>query len=206
MSKATVCKFLTHARGWVSLLILAPVSVAAVFTRPYLRFEGLSEFGLEALAWMLFFTGAMIRWWATLFIGGRKDLELVTVGPYSMCRNPLYLGTLLMTLSVGVFLQSLSLILATCVVALGYVLITVPIEEQKLANLYGPAFDNYRRRVPCLFPNPYLLSEPEEIHVLPKGIRAEFKRSLQYASIPLICYFIEHLRMLPTWPTPLVLP
>jgi hypothetical protein len=51
-----------------------------------------------------------------------------------------------------------------------------------------------------------LLREPEEILVLPTGIRAEFKRSLQYASIPLVCYFIEHLRMLPAWPTPLVLP
>jgi hypothetical protein len=123
-----------------------------------------------------------------------------------MCRNPLYLGTLLMTLSVGFFLQSLSLFLAVCIVALGYILITVPIEEQKLASLYGPAFDTYRRRVPCLFPNPFLLREPEEILVLPTGIRAEFKRSLQYASIPLVCYFIEHLRMLPAWPTPLVLP
>ncbi|HEX5106508.1 MAG TPA: isoprenylcysteine carboxylmethyltransferase family protein [Pirellulaceae bacterium] len=197
---------MVRSRAWISLLILAPVAAAAIFTRPYLAFEGLPEYSIEVLAWVLFFCGVAVRWWATLFIGGRKDAALVTQGPYSVCRNPLYLGTLLITLSVGVFLQSLSLLLATALVGAGYVLITVPVEERKLAERYGRSFDEYRQRVPCLLPNFSLLTEPAEIRVIPCGIHAEFKRSIQYAAIPLICYLIEHLRMMPSWPTFFTLP
>lgn len=202
----TFREHLARARAWLSILILAPLAAAAIFTRPYLPFEGLPEFGVEMVAWLLFFAGAALRWWATLYIGGRKDLELVTQGPYSICRNPLYLGTFLMTLSVGVFLQSASLIAGILVVGAGYLLITVPVEERRLAEIYGTAFEEYRRRVPCFVPKFSLFVSPPELNIRLNGINAEFKRTLQYVTIPLICYLIEHLRMLPTWPTPIVLP
>ena len=126
--------FIARSRAWIALALLAPVAIAAVLTRPHFQFTGLEEFTLEVIAWGLFFAGACLRWWATLFIGGRKISELVTEGPYSMCRNPLYVGTVLIALSVGVFLQSLTLLAAMLVVGSLYVWITVPIEERALAE------------------------------------------------------------------------
>ena len=199
-------EYLARARAWISLLLLAPLAAAALFSRPYFAFNGMSEYAIEAAALVLFFTGLMIRWWATLFIGGRKDDELVTQGAYSVCRNPLYLGTLLMTLSVGVFLQSLSLLAGMAVVGVLYLVITIPVEERRLREFYGDRFDDYCRRVPCFFPNFGLHMAPAELNVKLNGIRAEFKRSLQYLSIPILCYLVEHLRMLPDWPMPLTLP
>lgn len=187
-------------------MLLAPIAVSAVLTRPHLEFEGIAEFSLEILAWVLFFAGGCLRWWATLFIGGRKIEELVTEGPYSMCRNPLYVGTLLMAFSVAVFLQSLTLFAAIVVVGAFYLWITVPIEERKLQNVYGDRFTAYCNRVPRVFPNPWLYTAPDVINVRMGGIRAEFLRMLQWSGLPLICYFVEHLRMLPWWPTPLSLP
>lgn len=204
--------FIARSRAWIALVLLAPVAVAAVLTQPHLHFTGLEEVVLETIAWALFFAGACLRWWATLFIGGRKISELmpygdlVTDGPYSMCRNPLYVGTVLIALSVGVFLQSLTLLAAMLVVGSLYVWITVPIEERRLQKLFGEKFTAYCQRVPRYFPDFSLYTSPPEIIVRFEGIRAEFLRMLQWSTVPLLCYFVEHLRMQPWWPTPLYLP
>lgn len=198
--------FLARSRAWIALVLLAPVALAAVLTQPHFGFEGLPEYAIETTAWITFFAGACLRWWATLFIGGRKMGELITEGPYSMCRNPLYLGTLLIAFSVAIFLQSLTLLLAMLVVGAIYLWITVPIEERRLRKIHGERFTGYCQRVPRVIPNFSLYTSPTELNVRLVGIRAEFLRMLQWSGVPILCYFIEHLRMLPWWPTPLTLP
>ena len=60
------------------------VSVPAGFrTAPY---EALELFGVALLA-----VAAMGRIWCLIYIAGRKNKELCQLGPYSLCRNPLYL-------------------------------------------------------------------------------------------------------------------
>jgi protein-S-isoprenylcysteine O-methyltransferase Ste14 len=52
----------------------------------------------RSAGWCLW-PGATLRLWSTLYIGGRKRVVLVSDGPYSLCRNPLYVGTFLIALS-----------------------------------------------------------------------------------------------------------
>jgi protein-S-isoprenylcysteine O-methyltransferase Ste14 len=49
------------------------------------------------------------RTWTTLYIGGLKRRTLVTKGPYSVVRNPLYLFTLLGATDVGAHSGSLTM-------------------------------------------------------------------------------------------------
>ena len=198
--------FIARSRAWIALVLMAPVAVAAALTRPHFDFQGLEEYAIEMLAWLLFFAGGCLRWWATLFIGGRKITELVTDGPYSMCRNPLYVGTILITFSVAFFLQSLTLLLTMLVVSAIYLWITVPIEERRLRAKFGAPFIAYCERVPRFLPKFGLYQSPRELSVRLDGIQAEFLRMLQWSAVPILCYFVEHLRMLPWWPTPLALP
>jgi protein-S-isoprenylcysteine O-methyltransferase Ste14 len=74
--------------------------------------------------------------------------DLVTEGVYTMCRNPMYVGNVLIL--AGVSIASNSLATFACTVPLGvfaYVAI-VAAEEAYLRGRFGAAFDHYCRDVP----------------------------------------------------------
>lgn len=78
----------------------------AAFSAEHLPHSALRAMGFELAGWLLFLAGAFYRWWATLYIGGRKSKSLVCDGPYSTCRHALYFGTFLMVLAIAVFAES----------------------------------------------------------------------------------------------------
>ena len=74
-------------RQRVMLLLFIPAIVLAIFSRPF-GLEGTwLDIGFEVVAWALFVCGARIRFWATLYMGGRKRKALVTDGPYSLSQS-----------------------------------------------------------------------------------------------------------------------
>ncbi|TIL80128.1 MAG: isoprenylcysteine carboxylmethyltransferase family protein, partial [Mesorhizobium sp.] len=56
---------------------------------------------IEMLGVLLIFLGVVGRLWSTLYIGGRKSSEVVTGGPYSITRNPLYVFSTVAAAGVG---------------------------------------------------------------------------------------------------------
>jgi protein-S-isoprenylcysteine O-methyltransferase Ste14 len=103
--------------------------------------------------------GAIIRIWAAGYID--KGRALATAGPYSMTRNPLYLGSLIMGLGVLVAGQVYWLLLPFFIL---YVLLYIPVmkrEEQELVQGYGDAFAAYAGRVPRFFPRFHPVPGPD---------------------------------------------
>ena len=95
--------------------------------------------------------GALLRIWAAGYID--KGKALATAGPYSMTRNPLYLGSLIM--SFGVLLAG-QLYWFLLPFGLIYLLLYIPVmkrEEQELVQGYGDAFLAYAGQVPRFFPS-----------------------------------------------------
>lgn len=124
---------------------------AALFTVP----PGFGQGWHEAMEWSGFFlliAAALGRIWAYAHIGGRKNRELCTTGPYSLTRNPLYLFSFLGVVGAGLALQSPLLALAGTVVFLGYYGFVIRAEEKRLRTLFGPAFESYTRRIPRFWP------------------------------------------------------
>ena len=109
-------------RGTVAALILLPSVILTVFSTPLVAESSWLAHGIDVLAWVTFVAGAALRFWATLYIGGRKETVLVTDGPYSVCRNPLYLGSFLLAVAAALFLNSLVCLVAVSIVALIYML------------------------------------------------------------------------------------
>jgi protein-S-isoprenylcysteine O-methyltransferase Ste14 len=107
------------------------------------------------------------RLWCSLYIGGRKNNELVTEGPYSMTRNPLYFFSLLGFVGVAFFTRSISF--SVCVVAF-FVLVypsVIASEEAFLGRRFGAAFEAYCKQTPRFFPavSRYRASEVCEVSI-----------------------------------------
>jgi len=102
-----------------------------------------------ALGTLIALAGIALRAFASGHV--RKNEELTTSGPYAYTRNPLYLGSLIM--AAGFALAACSVWVLAIIVAM-YLVIYLPVirhEEAYLREVF-PAFDEYARNVPRLFP------------------------------------------------------
>ena len=113
--------------AWQTVLIGIPFIVAGEFLR----------------IWAVGYAGASTR---ARTLGAARDL--VTTGPYSYVRNPLYLGNFL--LSFGVCLVA-NVYWLVAVLVIGYFFQYLPIialEEAYLLETCGPVYQTYRAQVP----------------------------------------------------------
>lgn len=96
------------------------------------------------------------RIWCALYIAGRKNAELCVDGPYSLCRNPLYLFSSVGVVGFAFVAGSLPLGLALVPVFWGYHHFVIKAEEANLRALFGAAYAEYCARVPRIIPRPAL--------------------------------------------------
>jgi protein-S-isoprenylcysteine O-methyltransferase Ste14 len=142
---------------------------------------------IRALGIVLIAFGILGRMWSTLYIGGRKANAVVTEGPYSVMRNPLYFFSSIAALGVGA--QTGSIIMAIlvgllCVVAF---LIVIKREEAFLSEAFGEPYANYCARVPRFFPRFSLFQDPESVTVLTKLVYRTLADGLVfYVAVPLL--------------------
>ncbi len=160
----------------------------------------------DLVGWCLFLIGAGFRWWATLYIGGRKLDTVVAEGPYSICRNPLYVGTFLMGLAIAFFLQSLTFAAGFALAAVFYLGVTIPAEEVLLRDKFGQLFVDYCARVPRYWPRFRLLHTPDNVAVSTRGLRSEALRMARWLWLPVLCEGVAQLRTETWWPHFLHLP
>jgi protein-S-isoprenylcysteine O-methyltransferase Ste14 len=198
--------WLVRSRAWLTLLFLLPFFAAVLVSEPNIVEESPLDYLLDFGAWAVFLVGGVFRWWATLYIGGRKHRELVVSGPYSLCRNPLYFGTVLLAFSAALFLHSLVALAGLALATWMYLSLVVPYEEAQLQRLFGEEYDAYAARVPAFFPNPLLFAADERVEVRTEGLWAEGLRTLCWIWIPMLAEAVSHFRLAPAWPHWIALP
>ncbi|MCB0335978.1 MAG: isoprenylcysteine carboxylmethyltransferase family protein, partial [Bdellovibrionales bacterium] len=88
------------------------------------------------------------RLWCTVYIAGNKTGVLVTEGPFSLCRNPLYFFSLLGAVGVGLATETITIpILILVLFAFWYPLV-IKDEEERLREVHGAAYGKYCEKVP----------------------------------------------------------
>lgn len=146
----------------VALVALIALSESALetevpFLTPVLFLLGCVFVGIASLG----------RLWCSLYIAGYKTDVLVTEGPYSICRNPLYFFSLIGAVGIGFASETLTLAVVLLLGFATYYPLVIKSEEKELMLLHGDKFKTYLESVPRFFPNLLKLREPEEYVVKP---------------------------------------
>ena len=184
-----------HQRTGLSKLVAALAFILVALTQSHweLHHENVATFlfstglGLAAI-------GATGRIWCSFFISGRKDGELVTEGPYSISRNPLYVFSCIGLVGVGLSTETLAYPLLFLVIFGLYYPGIVAKEERRLEELFGESFRQYRQRVPRFWPNRGLYSEPASWSSNPRLFRRHILSDIWFVWIAAIIELVECLR------------
>jgi len=80
--------------------------------------------------------------------------DLVAIGPYRYVRNPIHIGQVIFFMGLGLYLQSLAVLLFSIAWLLFCHLYVVLFEEGTLKKKFGTAYEEYCRAVPRWIPSP----------------------------------------------------
>lgn len=122
------------------------------------RLQPLELPGASALApakFVLFLVGGILFAWSALELRrhdttmehGKPTTALVTRGPYSFSRHPIYLALVLILLALTIHSASLWFLVLTAVFWIAVQLLTVRKEEAYLAKEFQEQYARYRRSV-----------------------------------------------------------
>jgi len=162
--------FAAHRIMWSRFILVGALLMALVSEPPRYVPHWLAE-TVELSGYVLLVAAALWRIWCLVFIGGAKNNELVIDGPYSVVRNPLYVGTFLGAIGFGL---AMALPWLSAGLAILFAMLypgTVAAEEARLAQLYGERFRSYCERVPRWIPAWSKYSEPERLNITPARVR-----------------------------------
>jgi len=185
----------------LTAIVLLGSCLWVLMTPPWIEESESIVWFTDIFAWGAFAAGALVRIWATLWIGGRKKQTIVDDGPYRVCRNPLYLGTFAMVGGVALFLKSGVFAVAVAFVWFLYVWYVVPAEERYMRGRFAAAYDDYCRRVPRWLPKLSLLRRDEIFRqVADRGaVSREFLRMMWWILLPLLAELTCHVRGTVWW-------
>ena len=160
------------------IFVLLALTVEPVFPR-----ESAVGLLLDAAGSILLFAGVIGRFWCTLYIGGRKNLEVIDLGPYSICRHPLYFFSSISALGFGFLLGSVLLAMLIFAIVSAVLFVTASHEERYLESKLGVSYMKYSREVPRFFPSVRLFSTSSEVTASVAVLKTNFMDGLVFLSL-----------------------
>jgi len=136
----------------LSVVLMLGGWLGAVVSAPMIQEGTRADHLADVIGWLLLALGAGLRYWSILHIAGRKSRSVVDTGPYALCRNPLYMGTLLLVGCEAAFLKSAWFLICSFLLAAIYIWGVVPAEERWLTRRMDDAYAAYYRSVPRWLP------------------------------------------------------
>lgn len=198
LSASTPRLRLTHGLYAVALLAAALSDGAAL--------AGGTGLAAQAAGFVLVAGATLWRLWASVFVAGRKDSELVTDGPYARCRHPLYFGSLVAGLGIGLTTRSVVITAVVAAVLAVTLWRAAAREDEWLAARHGAAWRQYRAQVPAWLPRLVRSPAPDFRAVQLRIYRKAFLDAGSMLGLWLLIVLVDALRTRGGWPLPLLLP
>lgn len=185
----------------IYLLVLAAVALSGGRA-----FEGGAGQLAQATGFLLVTAAVLGRLWTSLFIAGRKEEELVREGPYSCCRHPLYLCSVIASFGIGLTTRSVILMVALPVAIGASVWFAARREDRMLLQAHRVDWLAYRDAVPAFWPAWSKHRMPDRVSVPPGIYRKAFLDAASFLALWLAVLLLETLRAGGAWPAQLHLP
>ena len=140
-------------------ILLSRIAVALVLLL-FVFAQSAWESRNEAVEFGLFFVGLILvaiassgRMWCSLYIAGYKNNRLITEGPYSISRNPLYFFSLIGVVGIGCATETFTFPILLTILFASYYGFVIKSEARRLRGLFGDEYEAYASRVPAFFPD-----------------------------------------------------
>lgn len=160
-----------RTRRYILAVLITALFCLLLFGQSWFPPESVVHETIEMVGIVMIFLGIVGRLWSTLYIGGRKSAEVVTGGPYSITRNPLYVFSTLAAAGVGAQMGSFTAMIGfglLCALAFHIVILR---EERFLSEVMGAPYKDYLARVPRFIPNLSLYDEGDTGSFKPRLLR-----------------------------------
>jgi protein-S-isoprenylcysteine O-methyltransferase Ste14 len=145
-----IAAWLVHRRVRISLAIFACLLVEDMLigVKPHGIFAYRDPVAVAGC--MLIFAGLAVRSWSAGIL--RKNRELTTTGPYAVVRNPLYVGSFLITCGFCTLIDHMENMYLVLGPVAGLYVLQVLHEERCLAKLFAGQWTEYASAVPRFVP------------------------------------------------------
>ncbi|HEY8189261.1 MAG TPA: isoprenylcysteine carboxylmethyltransferase family protein [Micavibrio sp.] len=182
-----MAKNLNKSRIAMSRIMMAALLLIVFFTDSLIPLEsGAHEF-FDILGTILVSVCALGRLYTTAYLGGFKNDTLITYGPFSAVRNPLYFFSLIGFIGVAMMTNHIFVMLA---IPIGFILLytfLIRREERFLLGRFGEEYRAYMAATPRLIPSFRNYHFPDAIQMNPKYLDKGFKDAIWwFAAFPLV--------------------
>lgn len=186
---------IASVQQWRKLFIAAGLFALLAWTA-LVKAQPWLEHPVEHLGLVAIMACILGRAWCSLYIGGRKKQEIVSSGPYSLCRNPLYVFSFIGAFGVGAQTGSLSVGLVFALACWLVFRIVAGREESYLATAFGETYRAYYARTPRFLPNPRLWRDESELSIRPAFFLRTVRDGLVFLLALPVFEGLEHLQNL----------
>lgn len=150
-------------------------------------------------------SGFFGRLWCLSYIAGRKSKVLVTTGPYSLCRHPLYFFSLVGGVGLGLCTETLTIPLVFLLAFTLYYPVAICGEDRFLSGAF-PEYEGYKARVPAFFPRWSHFDEGEDLQVNARRLRREIVAAAGFVACLGVIELVEVLHEIQVIPTYFLIP
>jgi protein-S-isoprenylcysteine O-methyltransferase Ste14 len=172
------------------ILLIIAVVVAVYYNQNFMLFTKY-EFIAHIIGFLFIIVCVLGRIYSTAFLGGYKANTIISHGPFSVVRNPLYIFSFFGVLGLSVMSNNYLII---AIAPISFILIYYPVvlrEESFLKQHFGKEYIDYCQKVNRFIPNFKLYNGKEQIVCSYKPFESAFLDSSIWIVGAIVFYTIS---------------